>query len=362
MSSRFEARVLARAGQAPPLRLRVAEPVSASGDLRSIVPPRAAPQWLLSRATDFWLVCAGGGVVLLVVALVLLWHGDHALGIADLLLAELHLGATYDVIARRRLWRRMPVDVIGAPMVIVAASYAVAARGWDVLLFTAVMYLGAWHRGRQNLGIARHYQRLGGALPSRWRRRVLAAAIYLPMAASVAFFTATSPLNEGDEYLAPTLPTSVHWALAALAVASLVVYLGSTTGRRGRGNPTVHPAERWLVVANALAFGSAYVVGAWTPSFILVLVLHHEVQYLAFTYAMAKRGAPQPVVGLHAHLVLLASFAIWPAVDVASWVLCQGWDPPDILMPFLTAGLLAHYWLDGRIWTARARRLAPIAS
>jgi hypothetical protein len=30
----------------------------------------------------------------------------------------------------------------------------------------------------------------------------------------------------------------------------------------------------------------------------------------------------------------------------------------DALLPFLTAGLLAHYWLDGRIWTARARRLA----
>jgi hypothetical protein len=29
-----------------------------------------------------------------------------------------------------------------------------------------------------------------------------------------------------------------------------------------------------------------------------------------------------------------------------------------LLTPFLTAGLLSHYWLDGRIWTARARRLA----
>ena len=56
----------------------------------------------------------------------------------------------------------------------------------------------------------------------------------------------------------------------------------------------VHPAERWLVVTNAAAFGSAYVVGAWTPSFLLVLVLHHEVQYLAFTWAMARAGATAP--------------------------------------------------------------------
>ena len=30
----------------------------------------------------------------------------------------------------------------------------------------------------------------------------------------------------------------------------------------------------------------------------------------------------------------------------------------ELLEPFLTAGLLAHYWLDGRIWSARARLLA----
>ena len=33
----------------------------------------------------------------------------------------------------------------------------------------------------------------------------------------------------------------------------------------------------------------------------------------------------------------------------------QGLGPPSALVPFLPAGLLTHYWLDGRIWT----RLAP---
>ena len=28
------------------------------------------------------------------------------------------------------------------------------------------------------------------------------------------------------------------------------------------------------------------------------------------------------------------------------------------LAPFLVGGLLCHYWLDSRIWTARARRRA----
>jgi hypothetical protein len=323
-------------------------------------------RWLLSGTADFWLVCAGGGTTLLLVALALVWHGDRELGIADLLLAELHLGATYDAIARRGLWRRMPVQIFGVPLVILAAAYAVTLRGWSVLLVTSIVYLGAWHRGRQNLGIARHYQRLAGGPPSRSHRWILAAAMYLPMAAPIAYFTATSPLQEGEEYLALVLPSGMIWTLAALAVASLVLYFGSAAVRvvrhRGSARRVVHPAECWLVIANAVGFGSAYVVGAWTASFILVLALHHEVQYLAFTYATARAGVARPIQAMRANLGLLASFATWPALGLASWALCRGWDPPASLEPFLTAGLLAHYWLDGRIWTGRARRLAASSS
>jgi len=63
------------------------------------------------------------------------------------------------------------------------------------------------------------------------------------------------------------------------------------------------------------------------------------------------------VSGGVACLVMLASFAVWPALGLASWAACQGseatWVPA-----FLISGLLCHYWLDGRIWTKRARRLA----
>src|SRR6188508_77897 len=82
-----------------------------------------AGTWLISRAGDFWLACAGGGALLVVMALVLQWHGDRELDTADLLLSELHLGATYDAIARGRLWRTMPLDVLFVPLAIVAATY-----------------------------------------------------------------------------------------------------------------------------------------------------------------------------------------------------------------------------------------------
>jgi hypothetical protein len=44
-------------------------------------------------------------------------------------------------------------------------------------------------------------------------------------------------------------------------------------------------------------------------------------------------------------------------VGLTSWAAAT-YSGSDSLLPFMTAGLLSHYWLDGRIWTARARRLA----
>ena len=112
------------------------------------------------------------------------------------------------------------------------------------------------------------------------------------------------------------------------------------------------------MTAQALSFGSAYVLGAWSVSFILVLVVHHEVQYLYFTYAMARRSAGPRIAHALGELRLLASFAVWPLLGLGSWALCQQFES-EWLPPFLVSGLMCHYWLDGRIWTARARR--PVA-
>jgi hypothetical protein len=301
--------------------------------------------------------------------LVLLWHGSRELDAADVLLSELHLGATYDAIVRRRLWRRMPLDVLAVPLAIVAATYALVLNGWPLLVTTTILYLGAWHRGRQNLGIARYYQRrVGGPVSSRhwW---LLQAAFYLPMIAGVAYYTSTSPTHEGEAFHGLSLEPGILWGLGVMAAASIAVYLGWTIGRTatlvegpraapGRPAAVVHPGERWLVLANAAAFGSAYVLGAWTASFVLVLALHHEVQYLYFTYALARRDESSRGQGLFPELRRLARFAVWPAIGLASWAVCA-FSGFDALLPFLTGGLLGHYWLDGRIWTARARRLAP---
>jgi hypothetical protein len=323
-------------------------------------PVSATGAWLLSERADFWLAAAGGGTLLVVMGLVLAWHGDRELDMADLLLSELHLGATYDAIVRRRLWRRMPVDVVAVPLAIVVATYALLLFGWPLLVTTAILYLGAWHRGRQNLGIARYYQRAAGGPATVHHRWLLAIAFYAPMVAALAYYTSTAPTHEGEAFHGLSFGPAVLGGLGALAVAAVGAYLGWTLGPRmsiERGGLVVHPGERWLVLANALAFGSAYVLGAWTASYVLVLAVHHEVQYLYFTYAVARRADLSSGHGLAAECRRLGRFAIWPVIGLASWAACA-FSGVEGLLPFLTAGLLGHYWLDGRIWTARARRLA----
>ena len=145
---------------------------------RATSTPTAGDMWLISESADFWVACAGGAGLLVGLAITLLLFGDRQLSAADLLLSELHLGATYDAVWRRRLWRRMPFDVLVVPLAILAAAYALAMTDRPLLLTTAILYLGAWHRGRQNLGIARYYQRRVGGPGSPWHRRLFSAAIY----------------------------------------------------------------------------------------------------------------------------------------------------------------------------------------
>src|SRR5262245_31722099 len=92
----------------------------AGGPAPAPMPPHA---WLLSERADFWGASAGCGALLIVLALALAWRGDHELSAADILLGELHLGATYAAILRRGLWRRMPIDVLAAPLAIIVATY-----------------------------------------------------------------------------------------------------------------------------------------------------------------------------------------------------------------------------------------------
>jgi hypothetical protein len=344
------------------------------------------PLWLFSRRADFWLASGGASVGLLAAVLLVLSHGDRELDALDFVLSEFHLGATYGAIMRQRLWRHRQVDVVLVPLVILALTYAFSMSGQTILLTSIAMYAAVWHRGRQSLGVARFYQRGIGGPVSRAHDLLFRGAIYLPMAAAMFAYTHLAPSEyEGEPYLALDFGAEITSIVGFAAAAWVIAYLTWTLWRN-RGERVisasqkvglVHPGEWWVVLAHAVAFGSGYVLGASNVSFLLVLAVHHEVQYLYFTYAMARQSAGSHVMskaGIDAAMKALhakasnqdgralrteaghaASFLVWPVIGFVGAIV-GGWSQLEWLAPLGTGGLFCHYWLDSRIWTRRAER------
>jgi hypothetical protein len=342
------------------------------------------PLWLFSRRADFWLACGGASLGVLAAVFVILWHGDRELDAVDFVLSEFHLGATYDAVIRRRLWRRRPIDVLLMPLGILALTYALSMSGQAVLLTTITMYAAVWHRGRQSFGVARFYQRQVGGPVSRTHDFLFRGAVYLPMLAALLAYTHFASVDfEGKPYLALTLGAEMTLLAALGATVCVIAYLVCTLGRSRRNrlnapnhthNLLIHPGEWWVVVANAAAFGSAYALGASNASFLLVLAVHHEIQYLYFTYAMARRTSPLHVKsgkasaatkgldseassyerrGLVTEAKFAASFLLWPVIGFTGAIV-GAWSELRWLAPLGIGGLYCHYWLDGRIWTRRS--------
>ena len=339
--------------------------------------------WLFSRRADFWLACGGASLGLLAAIVLILLRGDRELDAIDFVLSEFHLGATYHAIIRRRLWHRRGVDILLIPIIILVLTYALSLAGQAILLTSIAMYAAVWHRGRQSLGVARYYQRGMAGPVSRTHEVLFRGAIYFPMLASVLAYSQLAPTEyEGEAYLALSVAAEIAWTVGLGAVLWVIAYLGWTLWQsrgyqnvftRGKTEIGIHPGEWWVVLAHGIAFGSGYVLGASNASFLLVLAVHHEVQYLYFTYAMSRpagfndmsRKGVAPTMNscgaqsietrrpFQTELHHARTFAVWPVIGFAG-ALAGGWLDLAWLAPLGTGGLFCHYWLDGRIWTRRS--------
>jgi hypothetical protein len=312
--------------------------------------------------------------------LVIVWHGDREIDAVDFVLSEFHLGATYHAVIQRRLWRRLPADVLVVPLVILAITYALAMNGQAMLLTSIAMYAAIWHRGRQSLGVARFYQRGMGGPASPAHNRLFYGAVYLPMLAALLGYTHLAPLEyEGKPYFVLSLGADATTIVATTAVGWVIAYFAWVFWQyRAERLPIalrksaarVHPGECWVVLSHAVAFGSGYVLGASNASFLLVLAVHHEVQYLYFAYAISRRFAVngaaskkregrasaslcQTEVDFLSEIKNAAFFLMWPVIGFAGAV-GGGWLALEWLAPLGVGGLFCHYWLDGRIWTRRS--------
>jgi hypothetical protein len=339
--------------------------------------------WLLSRRADFWLACGGASMVLFASILLIIVRGDRELDAMDLVLSEFHLGATYHAVVQRRLWRRLPGDVLVVPFVILVITYALALSGQTILLTSIAMYAAVWHRGRQSLGVARFYQRTTDEPASSAHYWLFRGAIYLPMVAALLAYSHLAPLEyEGEPYFAIDFGVEITSTIAIATSVWVAAYFAwvfwQSRSAHSWGAPCdrpfrLHPGESWVVLSHVVAFGSGYVLGTSNASFLLVLALHHEVQYLSFAYAMSRRfnlaqleqstkggikecrstGLSKKADDVRSELQHVASFLLWPVLGFGG-ALAGSWLSVEWLAPLGAGALFCHYWLDGRIWTRRS--------
>jgi hypothetical protein len=373
-----------------------------TSDFSYSVHTRGSPaplQWLISRRNDFWFACGGASLGLVAAVALVFLRGDREIDTLDFVLSEFHLGATYYTIFQRRLWQRLPGDVLIVPLVILALTYALLLSGHQTLLTSIAMYAAIWHRGRQSLGVARFYQRAAGGPTSPAHNYLFQGVVYSPMFAALLAYTHLAPLEyEGEPYFALDAGIALTAMMAIAAAGCLIAYFAWALSPmlRERWMPPhpkpaqVHPGEWWVVLAHWVAFGSGYVLGAGNASFLLVLAVHHEVQYLYFVYAMNRRRRAAEGLAFHepckiqdssrpaqndihdyagrrsrqnlpretgtslgAEFKYAAYFLAWPVLGFSGAVV-GGWSGLEWLAPLGMGGLFCHYWLDGRIWTRRA--------
>src|ERR1051326_8959307 len=203
------------------------------------------------------------------------------------------------------------------------------------------MYAAVWHRARQNLGVARFYQRQVGGPVSRAHDVLFRGAVYLPMLAAALAYSHIAPrAYEDAPYFAIDLGAETTAIIGVAAAVWVGGYLAWSFWRHFVGatrtpDLMIHPGEWWVVLAHAAAFGSSYALGASNASFLLVLAVHHEVQYLYFTYAMARhledlqatrnpRVDSIPAGARRSEARFAASFLFWPVIGFAG-ALVGGW-------------------------------------
>ena len=90
------------------------------------------------------------------------------------------------------------------------------------------------------------------------------------MVAAAFLYSHLVPVDyDGEPYFALNAGAAVTWALVAIAAGWVTAYFIWMKHGARKQNQQLHPAETWIVLSHALAFGSAYFLGATRASFLL---------------------------------------------------------------------------------------------
>ncbi|MDP2308894.1 MAG: hypothetical protein Q8P18_22925 [Pseudomonadota bacterium] len=248
----------------------------------TVAAPGISGGWLRGRDFDLGMI---GGVLLL--ALGLGWLANTGASWFALVLwadfwfiayphvASMWTRVVFDRASARRHWFLWA----GLPPLVLLGTASLAHLGGALVLNTLYYHWQSYHYTRQSYGIARVYQRTGGATERDWLTDAVVFAfpiwgwLHRCAQGSTNFF--------GGPLSLPAVPAAVANSVGALAVLLLGVWVARTRWDR--------PAHAWFVLSHVLlTFVSYIAVTEITRGWIFVNIWHNA-QYLLFVWARNTR-------------------------------------------------------------------------
>ncbi|MCU0683261.1 MAG: hypothetical protein MUF34_13650 [Polyangiaceae bacterium] len=338
---------------------------------RSALPDRRG--WLRSPAFDAWLI--GGTLALALVLGAVAGTTKAALGwvlfLDFWLLAHPHVGAMYTRIAfDKKSARQHWFLLVGLPPLVLAATASLAWAGGIVVLNSVYFYWQSWHYTRQSYGIARAYQRSGGA-----RARDLTTDVVLfafPLWGVLHRAHQRPSQFYGMPLWCPPAPTALVLAVGSVAVGAFALWAFRELRQMQSAAPTSAPGHALFVLSHvAITLVSYLAVDEVTKGWLYVNIWHNA-QYILFVWAFNVRrfqggyDVERPLLSrlsqpsnwaAYAGACLVLSTLFYVALNASTARLASS-TLPIVLVLHQTVNF-HHYLIDAVIW--RSPRAAPRA-
>jgi hypothetical protein len=244
-----------------------------------------AAGWLKDRPFDLTLIfgvtalaCAMGGSVAVEPALFVPMLSVHAW-----FFSFDHVASTYTRLAGRREDRqRHRFLLFGLPLLLFTAIFLAGQRHGIEPLASAYFLFQWFHTTRQSWGIAQHYRRAAGGLPSepRWFSEVTLWS--LPVWGLLNRCQQQPGRFLSMDLWLPPVPGAVVDAAGALSVLLVTVYFFRKLRALRRGESSI--AHALYMATHLLVFALAYLVIDDLHAGWLIVNVWHNVQYLAYVW------------------------------------------------------------------------------
>ena len=327
--------------------------------------------WIRSRGFDFHFIVTSSVVALASGAIV--WSHPHLIQLVLLLdlwlLGFHHVISTFTrLVFDKPSYQEHKFLVVQLPVIVLAATAALAWGAGLWLLATIYLYWQWFHYTRQSFGVERMYRRKADP-QALIHDKITHYAFYLVPLAGIVYRSWQQPkLYIGLSVWTFPIPDVVMFAVAAVAAGSFLLWLA--TEMRALWQGRLAPAHFLYMLSHFTIFTIGYLLIEDVTTGWLVLNVWHNIQYIMFVWwfnnnrfkdtvdpqrpFLSKLCHSNRVLG-YLGMCLVTSTVIYVLLRAGGSLA----DPVPVALVSMMSINFHHYLVDGMIWK---RKKAAVAS